>query len=198
MPSVQTASPQPRTRSSVRRDLIRWMVTFLGFPLGGVLPWLAVGPVDGLGPALFGGLVTGAVLGAVQSWGLGRAGTFVAKWTAATGLGLLAGLAVGASAVGYETTLTALVIQGAISGIAVGAAQGWVLRSELGQLALAWPLFLAVVWAAGWAVTTSAGIGVDEQFTVFGSSGALVVTFLTAVLPLTLTRLSPSAGTDER
>ena len=43
-------------------------------------------------------------------------------------------------------------------------------------------------WAAGWAVTTSIGIEVDEQFTVFGSSGAIVVTALTAVLPIALNR----------
>ena len=35
---------------------------------------------------------------------------------------------------------------------------------------------VAVVAAVGWAVTTTAGIGVDLQFTIFGSSGALVAT----------------------
>jgi len=33
-------------------------------------------------------------------------------------------------------------------------------------------------------VTYAAGIAVDEQFTVFGSSGAVVVTALTLVLPV--------------
>ena len=45
---------------------------------------------------------------------------------------------------------------------------------------------LAAIWAVGWAVTYAFGIQVDQQFTVFGSSGAVVVTALTAVLPLTL------------
>jgi hypothetical protein len=48
-----------------------------------------------------------------------------------------------------------------------------------------------VIWAAGWAVTTTAGIGVDDQFTVFGSSGALIVTALTLVLPFALNRRNP-------
>ena len=56
----------------------------------------------------------------------------------------------------------------------------------LGRAALAWPAALAAIWAVGWAVTYAFGIQVDEQFTVFGSSGAVVVTALTAVLPLTL------------
>ena len=46
------------------------------------------------------------------------------------------------------------------------------------------PPALGAIWALGWTVTTAAGIGVEEQFTVFGASGAIVVTALTVVLPL--------------
>ena len=88
--------------------------------------------------------------------------------------------------VGFETGLGALVVQGAISGLAVGGAQALVLRDRLGRPAWAWPAALAVAWAAGWAITTTFGVEVDDRFTVFGSSGALVVTALTAVLPVTL------------
>ena len=42
------------------------------------------------------------------------------------------------------------------------------------------------MWALGWAVTTAVGIDVEEQFTVFGASGALVVTAATVVLPMFL------------
>ena len=41
-------------------------------------------------------------------------------------------------------------------------------------------------WAVGWAVTTLIGVAVGEQFTVFGSSGAVTVATLTSVLPLLL------------
>ena len=64
----------------------------------------------------------------------------------------------------------------------------------MGPAALAWPPALGAIWAAGWAVTTSAGIKVDEQFTVFGSSGAIVVTILTAALPLLINRHGKSAS----
>ena len=68
---------------------------------------------------------------------------------------------------------------------------------QLGVLAFAWPLLLSGTLALSWAVTTSIGIDVDQQFTIFGASGALVATLLTAVLPLVLhsrhhTELAPS------
>ena len=62
------------------------------------------------------------------------------------------------------------------------------LLPRLGRLAIAWPAYLTVAWAAGWAVTTSIGIDVDEQFTVFGSGGAVTVAALTLVLPYALNR----------
>ena len=98
----------------------------------------------------------------------------------------MVGLGVGAAVVGYQTTLTSLLVQGAVTGLGVGAAQAVVLAPLLGRAAVAWPAALAAIWAVGWAVTYAFGIQVDQQFTVFGSSGAVVVTALTAVLPLTL------------
>jgi hypothetical protein len=47
---------------------------------------------------------------------------------------------------------------------------------------------LAALWALGWTITSSAGIDVEAQYTVFGSSGALVVTALTSILPIELAR----------
>ena len=172
--------------------VLRWLVSFLGFPIGGFLADLLFGPIDGPLPAVLGGLLTGAVLGAVQVWALGRNRPAPVAWIVATAIGFAVGLSIGATAVGYESTLTALAIQGAICGAAVGAAQAVVLWPRLGRLALVWPVALAAIWAVGWAITTSIGVFVDEQFTVFGSSGAIVVTALTAVLPLAINR----AATD--
>jgi hypothetical protein len=157
-------------RATLLSTTARWMVTFLGFPLGGFVAGLIVGAVDGPVPAILGGLIAGA------------------RWIAATAIGLALGLGIGAAAVDYATDLSALVIQGAICGIAVGAAQAVVLRPRLGRLAYAWPPALAALWAAGWAISTSIGVQVDEQFIVFGSSGAIVVTALTAVLPIAVNR----------
>jgi hypothetical protein len=194
MQDLSTTAPPTTTRRSMRRTTARWLVTFVGFPLGGLLAELLVGRVDGPGAALAGGLITGSVLGAVQAWGLRSDGPAARQWVAATAVGFMVGLGVGAAAVDYQTSASALVAQGAITGLAVGAAQAVVLRSRVGRPALVWPPALAVVWAAGWAVTNAAGVNVDEQFTVFGSSGAILVTLVTAVLPVVIERRGASAS----
>jgi hypothetical protein len=180
-----------------RGSAARWMVTFAGFPLGGFAAHLLAGPVGNAGAALLGGLITGAVLGAVQVWGLGRNRPSAGRWVAATAIGFAVGLGAGAAAVDYATDLTAVLLVGGICGAAVGAAQALVLRPLLGRWALAWPLLLAAVWTAGWAVSTAIGVRIEEGFTVFGSSGALLVTALTAVLPIAINRTAvrqPATG----
>ena len=79
-------------------------------------------------------------------------------------------------------------VQGAVSGLAVGAAQSVMLRRRRPRLALVWPFYLAACWALAWAVITLAGVQVDNQFTVFGAIGAVSVTAATLVLPLSLAR----------
>jgi hypothetical protein len=167
---------------------LRWMPTFVGFPAGGFAAEILVGPVDALPAAVLGGAVTGAVLGAVQWLGLRRYGVRPLPWIAATTAGLAAGLGAGSAAVGYATDLGSLATQGAVSGAAIGIAQAVVLHRRLGPLAWAWPPVLAVLWALGWTITSSAGIDVEAQYTVFGASGALVVTALTSVLAVGLSR----------
>ncbi len=95
--------------------------------------------------------------------------------------------------VDYETSLGALVLQGAVSGLGVGLAQAVVLRPRLGVLAFAWPPALAAIWSAGWATSTAIGIDVDEQFVIFGASGAMLVSLLTVVLPIALNRTDPTS-----
>ena len=180
------ATRRPPARQSWRGITVRWIATFAGFPAGGFTAMLIVGRVDSVAAALAGGLITGIILGAVQAWGLSRGRLGAVQWIAATAAGLTAGLAIGATLVGFGTSLAALAVQGAVCGLVLGAAQAAVLRPGLGRIAWAWPAVLAAVWALGWAVTYAAGIAVDEQFTVFGASGAIVVTALTVVLPLVI------------
>ena len=162
---------------------LRWLPTFVGFPLGGLAAELVAGPVDGIAPALAGGAITGAVLGAVQSWGLGRGGPPAVRWIAATTAGMTVGLTVGSAVVGYGTSLGDLVVQGAICGLAIGVAQASLLPARIATL---WAPALTALWALGWAITSSIGVDVETQYTVFGSSGAVVVTLATAALPVAL------------
>ncbi len=179
---------------STGRVIGRWMTSFAGFPLGAVAAKLVAGPIDATTAALVGGAVSGAVLGAAQSWGMGRGGPATRIWVAATALGLALGLTIGATVVDFGTDVTSLVVQGAICGGAVGAAQALALGRRAGRLATLWPFALAALWALGWAITTVIGVEVDEQFTVFGSSGAITVTAATAVLPFAIRRHAGSAS----
>lgn len=168
---------------------LRWLPTFLGFPLGGVAAELIAGPVDGIAPALIGGAITGAVLGAAQAWGLDADGPSARRWIVATTVGLTAGLTVGSAVVDYGTSLEDLVVQGAVCGLAIGAAQAALLPGRIGVV---WAPALGALWAGGWAITTSIGVDVETQYTVFGSSGALAVTIATAALPVALSMRSAS------
>lgn len=178
----------PTLTASPGRTLARWLVSFAGYPLGGLAALLLTGPVASPMAAVAGGFLTGAVLGLVQAWALRADGPLLRRWTVATAAGLAVGLGVGASLVGFGTALPDLVVQGAVCGASVGLAQAWVLRRRTGPVALAWPVYLAGAWAVGWVVPTLIGVQVEQQFTVFGSSGAVVVALLTSVLPLVLRR----------
>ena len=188
MSDLHTAALRTRPAQSdgMRRSIGRWMVSSAGYPLGGYAAVLLTGRADSPGPALAGGLLTGAILGAIQVWAMGQARPRPLTWIIATAVGLMAGVAAGAALVDYQTDLGSLVVQGAIGGALVGITQSAVLVPRLGVVAFVWPLFLSATFAIGWAITTSIGIDVDQQFTIFGSSGALVATLLTAVLPLVL------------
>jgi hypothetical protein len=170
------------------------MVTFVGFPLGGLTTNLLVGPINSPVTALLGGLLSGGILGAVQAWGLGRNRPSPARWIAATAVGLMLGLVAGTSAVDFRTGPADLAIQGVVCGTAVGTLQAVVLRPLLGLRAFAWPVALGIIWAGGWAITTAVGVQVDEQFSVFGASGAVVTTALTAILPIVINRNVRSAS----
>jgi hypothetical protein len=185
---------RPSTRPTRTKVVLRWLPTFFAFPLGAVAAKLVVGPVDDLAAALVGGAITGIVLGAAQSWALGPNGPSARRWIAATAVGLALGLAIGSTVVDFGFTAGDLAVQGAVCGLAVGAAQATVLRPRVGGFAFAWPPVLGGLWALGWTITTVIGVDVESQYTVFGSSGALTVTVATAALPLVLARRAETSA----
>ena len=180
-----TETSTTRTPSIVR-IMGRWMISFVGFPLGGLAAIVLTDPVDSVGNAVISGLITGAVIGAVQAWALRSDRRELVAWTLATALGLAVGLALGAWLIDFSTSIGDLAFQGAVTGALVGLAQAIVLRRRIGVVALGWPLYLAGAYALGWVVTTAGGIAVEEQFTTFGAYGAVTVALLTSVLPVFL------------
>ncbi len=185
-------SNDPQHLASQRRRFPgwRWVAVALAFPIAGLVGWAIGGHVDSVMPALVGGALTGAGLGAVQWWAakgaLGRA----AAWIGSSAVGYAAGLATGAALVGYDTDLGALATMGAVSGLVLGAAQGLALAAQgRTRLAVAWATAMPVLFALGWSATTAGGISVENQFTVFGAYGAVVFTLLSGLVLARFTRV---------
>jgi hypothetical protein len=79
---------------------------------------------------------------------------------------------------------------GLLTGAALGAAQGLVLaRGGSRRLAGPWGVAMPLLFALGWSVASVTGIGVDDQFTVFGAGGALLFMLLSGLL---LARFTPA------
>ena len=171
-----------------------WTAGFLAFPIAGILAEALTGRVNDFGSALIGGLVAGAVIGTGQ-WLVARRLLDAQTWIPATALAMGIGLAVGAWVVGYGTSLGELALMGAITGIPLGVAQAYLLRDRLAN-AWVWAAAMPLLWALGWTVSTFIGVSVDQQFAVFGASGAITFMALSGVL---LDRLraatSPAAST---
>jgi hypothetical protein len=196
-PSSLTTDPADGTSHDLVRDGSerrvfpgwRWMAVWAAVPVAGYIGWKVGGRVDGVGAAVVGGALTAAGLGAVQWWAADGALGRPAGWIGASAVGYAIGLATGAALVGYDTDLGALARMGFVSGAALGAAQGLVLAGQgRRSLALPWALSMPVLFALGWSVASLTGIGVDDQFTVFGAGGALLFTLLTGLM---LARLTP-------
>jgi len=170
-------------RMSGAKIVLSWIgLALVAFPAAGYAGWGISGHVDGVGPALIGGAITGAGIGLVQWLFLRKdLGMSAVPWIAATSVALAGGLAIGAAVVGYETTAGQLAIMGAISGTPVGIAQGFLLRDRF-SLWHVWMLAMPAMFALGWVTSESIGIDVANQFTVFGASGSIVFGLLSGLL----------------
>ena len=154
------------------RAWLLWLAGFLAFPLAGVL--------SGPATALLAGVITGLVIGAGQA--LVSAGRLDWKrWVPASATGMGLGLFLGGTAVGFRTGLGDLALMGAITGLLLGIAQALALPGPT-RWRWVWAASVSGLWALGWTVTTLAGIQVDQQFSVFGSSGALTFCALSGLL----------------
>jgi hypothetical protein len=162
------------------RTWLVWTAGFLAFPIAGLAGTAAGGRVDGPIAALLGGLVAGLILGSGQTL-VSRRRLDPRRWIPATTAGMGLGLLLGASTVGYGTSLGELAVMGALTGVVLGVAQAMALPTET-HLRWAWAAAMPILWALGWTVTTLGGISVDNQFTIFGAYGALTFSALSGVL----------------
>jgi hypothetical protein len=173
-PTTATTSTKPL------RPWLIWTSSFLSFPLAGIASGIIAGRVDSTSAALVAGLVTGLVIGTGQS--LASSGRLDARrWIPATSAGMGIGLAVGATAADFGTSLGDLALMGALTGLVLGPAQALALpRSN--PFRWVWAAAMPILWALGWTITTLAGVEVGQQFSVFGSTGAITVSALSGGL----------------
>ena len=157
-----------------------WTAGFLAFPIAGALATAVTGRINDFSSALVGGMVAGAVIGTGQ-WLVARRLLEAQTWIPATALAMGIGLAIGAWVVGYGTSLGELALMGAITGIPLGVAQAYLLRDRVAN-AWVWAAAMPLLWALGWTVSTFIGVSVDNQFAVFGASGAITFMALSGVL----------------
>jgi hypothetical protein len=163
------------------------LAALIGFPIGGEIANVVVGPVDSVGAALAGGLIAGAAIGAAQWLALRRLVPWI--WIAATSIGMAVGLAIGAALVDYGISRGNLVVMGAVTGALVGGLQALVLARRRVSGAAWWAVANPPAWALGWLVTSYVITkNVDEQFTNFGASGTLLFALLTSLLLAVLLR----------
>jgi hypothetical protein len=164
--------------NAIRRLRWAWPVAIVvGIPIGGYAANIIVGKIDTVGTALIGGLIAGAIIGAAQWLALK---SFVPwAWIVATSVGMAAGLTAGAAFVNYGITRGDLALMGAVTGLAVGGLQAFLL-AQRGSGAIWWAAVNPPAWALAWFVTTFViAKNVKEHFAVFGASGALVFALLT-------------------
>jgi hypothetical protein len=175
-----------------RRTWLVWTAGFLAFPIAGLTGTAVAGRVDGPTAALLGGAVAGLVLGAGQSWA-SRRRLDPRRWIPATGVGMGAGLLLGAAVVDYSTSLANLAVMGALTGVALGLTQTLALPRRT-RLRWVWAVAMPALWALGWTVTTLGQIHVEEQFTIFGAYGALTFSALSGLLLHALLPYRTAAG----
>ena len=107
---------------SFLRTWLIWTAALLVFPPAGLAGTAVAGRIDSPLSALTGGAIVGLIIGTAQA-ALSRRRLDPRRWIPATTVGMGLGLLLGAAAVGYRTSLAALMLMGAITGLLLGAAQ---------------------------------------------------------------------------
>jgi hypothetical protein len=157
----------------------RWLPTFLGFPLGGLIAIETVGSLHDPVSAAAGGLVAGAVIGGAQ-WLALRSQGMSARWVGYTAAAMAAGSALAATITGAGTEVADVMVAGLVTGAAVGAVQA-ALLARGPSVSAAWTAVTAAGWSLGWLATSAVIVDLDRGHHVFGSSGALLVTVITGL-----------------
>jgi hypothetical protein len=168
--------------------LLRWIATFLAFPIAGFLAALALGPIRELLPAAVAGAMVGALLGLAQWWALRPIGvTF--DWAWSTAVALMFASPIAWALIGYSSSVLALTTWGLIAGIIVGLSQALSQRLQVSK-SLIWATLVSAAWGLAWFISANVIVDAESNYAIFGSTGAVVATaglslFLSPVLTRT-------------
>jgi hypothetical protein len=158
-----------------------WIAAFLGFPIGGALTKLLVCAVDSPVRAALAGLLTGAMIGSAQWLVLRPVLALDLRWPLFTAAAMAVGLTIAHIVGGTETSGNSLLIRAVITGLVIGLAQ-WLLLRDLVPMSGWWIVVIGAAWAVAWTVTRAIGVDMAQNWSVFGSSGAIVFQILTALV----------------
>ncbi|MBI1281695.1 MAG: hypothetical protein GC179_26450 [Anaerolineaceae bacterium] len=164
----------------------RWLLAFLGFPIGGAVTYLIIGTFDDPLKGIVGGAVAGVFIGGAQWLALRSDSDMNASWIAVTSAGLAAGVGLSNALLGSNTDVAPIVGRAAITGVILGAVQAYQLQRK-GGASITWALFVAIAYTIAWPVTYLViRDNVSMGYVVFGSSGAFLFQIITlrAVLRL--------------
>jgi hypothetical protein len=171
---------------------LTWFVAFIGFPIGGTLAKLLVGPVSNPSAAALSGAITGVALGVAQWLVLRQQSSVSILWILATSLGMSIGLAVSVAFLGSDVEQN-LLWRALVTGLVVGIAQALIIRFELSLTriqAVVWALTISLGFVMGWFITRSVGVDLSPKWSVFGSTGAWAFQILTGTIMFLLLRSS--------
>ena len=153
---------------------------FLASRRAGLAAGALVGGVETPLDGAVGGAATGAVVGLAQWLVLRQRRPLSAWWIAATSGGMALGLALGVTLFGISTENPALPLRALVTGAAIGGAQMTLLRGWRRE-AFIWPATVGAGWLIGWLITRAAGVNLEPNWSVFGSTGAWAFQLLTGL-----------------
>lgn len=157
----------------------RWLLAFLGFPIGGGITYLLINSVDSPVKGIIGGLIAGLVIGGVQWLALRHRHLIDMRWIALTAVGLAVGVGSSIAIFGTATDTTTIVERAALTGILLGLSQAFALRRHMGT-AILWAVVVAGAYTLAWPITSLViNDNVQMGYVVFGSSGAIVFQLIT-------------------
>ena len=153
---------------------IRWVPTFLAFPIGGAIAKIAFGGANTLGKSIGGGVIVGVTVGLIQFIALSKYG-ITTFWIAATAIATVVAATINAFVFSFMFDSFSLTGSGLIAGLLVGAAQA-LSQSRDVKFLIVWTLSTGVAWSLAWFVTSKVIVDPEAQYQIFGSSGSLVAT----------------------